>query len=50
MPVTNVCDDCGLEHLLPDRTFDPESGTTRCPNCGARSYTVRREAIEWHPE
>lgn len=50
MSVTVVCDSCGHEHQIPDRTFDPDTGTTSCPNCGARPYTVRRDGIAWHPE
>jgi len=50
VPVSIVCGNCGLEHLIPERTFDPETGTTSCPACGERPFTVRREGIAWHPE
>lgn len=49
MPATVVCRACGLEHKIPDRRYDPVTGTTSCPNCGARPYTVRRYGIAWHP-
>ncbi|WP_201293927.1 hypothetical protein [Natronorubrum halalkaliphilum] len=49
MPVRIECDDCGLEHSIPDRP-DSESGGTVCPGCGSRPYTVRREGIQWHPD
>jgi len=49
VPVWVVCRRCGLDHQLPGRTFDPETGTTGCPACGARPFTVRHEGIVWHP-
>nr|WP_090507535.1 hypothetical protein [Natronorubrum sediminis] len=48
MPVTIQCDDCGLEHTIPDRP-DQQDGGTGCPQCGARSFTVIRDGLEWHP-
>nr|WP_236995987.1 hydrogenase maturation nickel metallochaperone HypA [Natronorubrum daqingense] len=48
MPVTIQCDDCGLEHTIPDRP-DQQGGGTGCPQCGGRSFTVRRDELEWHP-
>ncbi|MDQ2051535.1 hypothetical protein RBH26_13715 [Natronolimnohabitans sp. A-GB9] len=49
MPVRLVCDNCGDAHTIPDRP-DATGGGTACPECGSRSYTVRREGIPWHPE
>lgn len=41
------CDECGHVHTIPERPFG--EGGTRCPECGARPYTVRREGLTWHP-
>lgn len=50
MPVDIVCSNCGREHRIPDRRFDADSGGTSCPDCGAVSYGVRRDGLEWHTE
>lgn len=49
MPATLECDDCGDVHEIPDRPFEPGVGTL-CPNCGAHTYTVRHEGLDWHPD
>lgn len=49
VPARVECTACGTDHAVPERAFDPGSGTTRCPNCGERGFRVRREGIEWHP-
>lgn len=46
---TVECDNCGHVHTIPERPFT-DGGGTRCPECGARAYTVRREGLTWHPE
>jgi Zn finger protein HypA/HybF involved in hydrogenase expression len=50
VPVSVVCRACGNDHQLPDRAFDPETGTTSCPACGERPFTVRHEGLVWHPD
>ncbi|MFA9416946.1 hypothetical protein [Natrinema sp. HArc-T2] len=49
MPVWLECDNCGDEQTIPDRD-DAPSGGTRCPVCGERPFTVRREGLAWHPD
>ncbi|ELY57417.1 hypothetical protein [Natronolimnohabitans innermongolicus] len=49
MSVHIVCDDCGASHTIPDRP-DADGGGTGCPECGGRSFTVRRNGLAWHPE
>lgn len=50
MPAWIECDNCGYEHTIPERDDDLETGGTRCPECGAKPYTVRRDGLAWHPE
>ena len=50
MPVDLQCTECGHGHRIPDRRFDPATGGTGCPACGAREYTVRHDGLRWHPE
>ncbi|WP_222918785.1 hypothetical protein [Natrinema sp. SYSU A 869] len=50
MPVWLECDRCGSEQTIPERPDDPERGGTQCPECGGKSYTVRRNGLMWHPE
>ncbi len=50
MPVSIECDACGYQHTIPERIDDPKTGGTRCPNCGARPFTVRRNGLRWHPD
>ncbi|WP_226006975.1 hypothetical protein [Natrinema salinisoli] len=50
MPVHIECDACGREHSIPDRPDDSETGGTHCPDCGAKSFTVRRAGLGWHPD
>ncbi|MFC6719432.1 hypothetical protein ACFQHN_17870 [Natrialbaceae archaeon GCM10025896] len=50
MPGWIVCANCGLDHRIPDRTFEPDSGGTRCPEGGARGYDAAHEGLEWHPD
>lgn len=47
MPPHIACSACSHEHRMPDRAFDPESGTTACPECGAGSFEVLAD-IQWH--
>ncbi len=42
------CASCGFEHTIPEREDDPGGGT-RCPNCGEKPFSVRRDGLEWHP-
>ncbi|ELY83795.1 hypothetical protein C486_01159 [Natrinema gari JCM 14663] len=50
MPVWLECDRCGSTQTIPERTTDPTTGGTQCPECGANAYTVRWDGLAWHPE
>ncbi|ELY66530.1 hypothetical protein [Natrinema versiforme] len=50
MPVWLECANCGDEHSVPERAADPETGGTQCPECGGKSYVVRRTGLAWHPD
>jgi len=32
---------------MGDRVFDKSTGTTGCPNCGTREFSVDHD-IDWH--